>query len=164
MTPVSLVAIQNRARSLRQSLDPMPQSQMPIQGEYFHVRNSIVCPAAGAAETVVASYTVPDGFTAIINMILNLYIGAAAPVEGDVAELFYGIRINQDYYARDFGQIATTLGSLTQGPYPVPGGMILAAGSLVEYTVTVPAGSPVATGAPNRIHCQLLGWHWPEAV
>jgi hypothetical protein len=71
------------------------------------------------------------------------------------------LRLNTAYMARDFAQISTHLGSLDL-PYPIPDGLRLSAGTLLQALVTVPAASPIATGAPNRIHAHLLGWQWPE--
>ena len=128
---------------------------------YIHRRLSIVVPVPGTTDELIVAYTCPAGFRAVITQLVFLYIGAVAPVEGDVAQLYYSLRLNSGYFARDFATIDTHLGSLDV-PYPIPDGIRLSAGTLIEALVTVPALSPIAVGAPNRVHAHLLGWQWPE--
>lgn len=158
---MNLVALTQGAKQLRTYVPAEPWQNVAPGAKHFHKRGSLVVPAAGTSNSIVVSYTVPFGFEAVLTHVLNVYIGAAAPIEGLATDLFYTIRVAETYPLEDFGSIITTLGSLTNGPYPIPGGARFTAGQVVEYLVSVPAGTGIATGGTNFVHCQLLGWHWP---
>jgi hypothetical protein len=137
---------------------------MPQTGQHIHQRGSLVVPVAGTAATIITTYTVPLGFAALFTDVLLVYIGDAPPIEGDVSQLFYTLQLRGGQNVKDFEQVACTLGSLTNGPYPIRGGIGLVDGALLDALVTVPAGSPVGTGATNRVHAHLIGWEWPLTV
>jgi hypothetical protein len=153
---VPLLEFQTRAQQLVEPEAPHPWQQV----QPVHARAAIVCPAVGTSNTLVIAYTVPKGFSFVLQGIVCLYTGTTAPVEGDSDSLLYRLRANSAFFVRDFGLIATTLGSLTNGPYPIPGGVKLDAGTLLELVVTVPAASGIATGGINRIHGHLIGIEW----
>jgi len=138
-----------------------PWLDPPQVSEYIHNRGSIVCPDAGTTDTVITSYRVQPGYAAVLTYVLFEYRGATDPIQGDATSLYYSLRLDGSLFLRDFAQITTQLGSLTHGPYPIPGAIPLRAGQTVEGLVTVPAASGVATGDPNRVFCHLLGWQWP---
>ena len=138
-------------------LPPNPQDSR----QRFHRFGSIVCPAVATSLTLITSYTVPDGHRAFGVGLLLRYEGTGF-VEGDVALLFFSIRLNGASFVPDYASIPNTLGSLTSGPWPLPGRLKLFAADLVEILVTVPAGSTIATGAPNRVHGHLTGYYEPN--
>jgi hypothetical protein len=127
----------------------------------FHRFNSIVCPAAGTSLALITSYTVPDGHRAFAVGLLLRYEGTGF-VEGDATLLFFSIRLNGASFVPDYASIPNTLGSLTAGPWPLPGRLKLFAADLVEILVTVPGGSTIATGGTNRVHGHLTGYYEPN--
>jgi hypothetical protein len=158
-----LDALTRAAGSLRRPLDTRPRVDVPRQGDYVHVRNSIECPAAGNQDVEVINYTVPAGFNLVFSHILCFYLGVSNPpdYEGDANQLFYSVMIDNTFFAKQFDQITSSLGSLNNGPYPIPGHMFFEENRLIQGLVTVPALSSIATGEGNRIHFHLIGWQWP---
>ena len=136
-------------------------SSVPTQNsDYVHRRGALVVPAPNNLNQLVVSYRVPEAFEAVLTHLVFLFTGTTGPDPGDATQLYYSLRVNGSYMARDFAQVATSLGSL-EIPYPVPGGMLLSAGTLIEGLVSVPNASPISTGAGNYAHIHLLGWQWP---
>lgn len=127
----------------------------------FHRFASIVCPAAATSLALITSYTVPDGHRAFAVGLLVHYEGTGF-VEGDATLLFFSIRLNGASFVPDYASIPNTLGSLTSGPWPLPGRLKLFAADVVEILVTVPAGSTIATGGTNRVHGHLTGYYEPN--
>lgn len=157
-----LCDMQEAARALKPKGGGATWREPSANSQYVHRRSSIAVPAPNTTNTAIVNYTCQAGFRSVITHVLLVYIGGSPPTEGDAAELYYSLRLNSGYFVRDFESITTTLGSLTNGPYPIPDGIRLTAGNFLEALVTVPLGSPIATGAPNRVHAHLLGWEWPE--
>ena len=159
-----LERVQLLARSIERPIEGNPRLVKPQTGQFFHRRAAIVAPAADGSENVIVAYTVPKGFNAILTHLLVTYTGDTPPLQGVVTDILYAMRIDGTSYAKDFGEIVTSLGSFDSGPYPIPGGLEVGGNVLVELTVIVPAGSPIAVGGTNRVHGHLLGWEWPFNV
>jgi len=143
-----------------------PATNPPLMSdlrERFHKFASIVTPAAGSTNTLITSYTVPAGSLARVVGLLFFYQGAGF-IEGDATLLYWSLRLNGAGYIRDYDVIPNTLGSLTSGPWPVPAGINLNAGDLLEVLVTVPGGSTITTGGTTRVHGHLLGYYWPASA
>jgi hypothetical protein len=132
----------------------------PSNRERFHAFNSIVTPAAGTTNSLVVSFQVPSGHNCEVIGLLNFYSGTGF-IEGDATLLYFSLRLNGAGFVRDYAVIPNTLGSLSSGPWPVIGKLKLVAGDLLEYLVTVPVGSTIATGGTNRVHSHILGYYWP---
>lgn len=156
-TPLAIMAA--RANSLQRPVGPTPWRDVPEFGEYIHVRGSIECPVDGTGYFTVAQFTVQAGYAAVLTHLLFNFFGTTPPVEGDSTSILYGLRVD-GYGPRDFGTINCTLGSLTHGPYPIPGALRLKGGQIVQGVVQVPAGSGVSTGPGNSVLCHLLGYQW----
>jgi len=170
----ALLEQQESAAALRRSpkdAAPYPWVDPPPNAVSFCSRGSIAAPAFGSAnQAVVTSFTCPRNFRGVLKYILNVYTGSGfdegsgsitwvidvnVPLStGGVTPIGYGLN--------DYQSIVTTLGSLINGPWPVPGGVIFQDGDVLRYKVTTAA--PVAVGAPNFVHCMLLGWIWPISV
>lgn len=152
--------IMHNATSLKAPPARDPVNDPTPFGSHLFVGSSIVCPAVGTTNTLVAEYIVPAGFRAVITHVLNQYAGSGF-VEGDEALLYWTILLNSRS-VRGFNQIAWSMGSLADGPYPVPWKIRLKATDILRYVVTVPAGSAIGTGAPNRVICHFVGGEWAE--
>jgi len=140
-------------------LPPTPKDER----KRFHQFNSIVAPVAGSLLQTITVYTCPTGHEAKVVGLFCGYVGSGF-VEGDATLLYFSIRLNGASYIQDYAQIPYTLGSLTSGPWPVPAGIQLAPGDTLEFLVSVPGGSAIATGAPNRCHGHFVGTYRPVGV
>jgi hypothetical protein len=163
-----LAVLSEAVSSLVVPLDYRSVRGMPAQGKHVHRRGVLVVPAAAIApadptEGIITSYTVPNGWLFLLTHILLQYMGAtaAADFEGLETELFYTLRVDGRQFPDDFGTINTSLGGLSQGPYPISGGIQFSGGNLVELVVNVPSGSMIATGGTNRVFGHLIGWARP---
>jgi len=137
-----------------------PGGPPPDQRQRFHAFNSIVTPAANTSNQLIVGYTVPAGHQAKVVGLLLRYEGSGF-VEGDSSLLFFSVRLNGTSFVQDYAQIPNTLGSLTSGPWPIPGAIKLFSADLIEILVSVPLGSTVGTGGTNRVHGHLVGYYWP---
>lgn len=131
--------------------------------ERFHSFASIVTPAANNLNQLIVGFTVPASSQAAIVGIACFYVGTGF-VEGDSTLLFFSLRLNGAGFIRDYQTIPNTLGGLANGPWPVPGKIKLNAGDLVEFLVSVPAGSTITTGGTTRCHAHMLGYYWPSGA
>lgn len=157
-----LAVLASRAAGLVEPVGLAPWRLPAETAEYIFEHDSIETPAADDSYNTIVSFTVQAGYAAIINGLLFNYVGSSAPVDGNAADLFYSLRVDDSYFPRSFGQISTHLGSLDNGPYPVPGFIRLKAGQKIEALVTVPTGSPITTGAGSFVIAHLLGWQWQD--
>lgn len=162
MQPGTLATMSERAAGLARPVGLAPWRELPETGEYIHARNSIEVPAADDSYNVITTFTVQAGYAAVITHLLFNFVGTTPPVDGDAGSIFYSLRVDQGYFPRQFGQISSTLGSLTNGPYPIPGYLRLKAGQTLEGLVVVPSTSSISTGPGNWVICHLLGWQWPD--
>ena len=148
------------------ALQPGQLAPAPPQDlrQRFHAFNSIIAPVAGTSLALITSYVVPAAHLASIVGIMLQYIGTPAPPpEGDATQYFFSVRLNSVQMVPFWSNIPNTLGNFDNGPWPVPGKLNLFASDLVEVLVTVPGGSTIATGSPNRFHAHLLGYYWPNS-
>lgn len=157
----SLAVMAARAATLVEPVGLAPWRAAPETAEYVHRRGAIPAPDPNTGNFVISSFTVQNGYAAVITHVLFAYNGTGQ-IEGDAASLFYMLRVDQRYFPRDFETITTSLGSLTHGPYPIPGGLRLKGGETLEGLVNVPLDSPIAPGSPNYVFCHLIGWQWPD--
>lgn len=118
----------------------------------------IVTPVAGTLLSLVTSYQVPDGHDAVIVGVFHTYVGSGF-VQATSAALLWYIRVDGAVLP-DFDAMNTDLGAIST-PWPVPSGVRLQSGQLVEYLVSVPGGSPISVGGNNRNLAGLIGWEWP---
>jgi hypothetical protein len=133
-------------------------------------RGSIAAPANGT-QALVVTFTVPQAMEAVVLFVLNVFFGSDNGGNNGSGSIVWVIDVNRPlgaagtglgYVPPDFGNIVTQLGSLTQGPWPVPGGIHLNERDVINYKVTTTA--PVGVGAPNFVTCALCGWMWPARL
>jgi len=140
----------------------------PPEAITINRRATIPAPAY-ATQTLVAVFQVPQAMQAVITSIMCSFDGAGF-IQGSGA-VTWSIDINRPlgaggatlgYSPPDFSIILTQLGSLTMGPWPVPGGIRLSERDTIRFKVTTVA--PVGIGSPNLITCMFLGWYWPSRL
>jgi hypothetical protein len=136
--------------------DP-PWVKMPGQGKRFGHPSSITLPAADGADHLVQSFIVPYGYDGCIVAPVNVYTGQG--FEEGSGVLSWRIKLNMRW-VKDYGNIQTTLGSLTQPYYNANSQILLLSGQLVQYFVNRQLGDLTLTG--GRIICALFGWYWPR--
>ena len=136
--------------------DP-PWVKMPGQGKRFGHPSSITLPAADGADHLVQSFIVPYGYDGVIVAPVNLYTGQG--FEEGSGVLTWRIKLNMRW-VKDYGNIQTTIGSLTQPYYNANSQILLLSGQLVQYFVNRQAGDLSLNG--GRIICGLWGWFWPR--
>jgi hypothetical protein len=136
--------------------DP-PWTKMPALGRRFSKINSIPLPDNGSGEQLVTSMLVPLGWDGVIISTVNMFTGQNF-LEGS-GDITFRLKINDNRYVKDMGNLQTTLGTLTQ-PWPVNSGSIrLLSGQLVRWFVNVSLGSMAVNG---RIIAAMFGWFWPR--
>ncbi len=138
--------------------DP-PWVRMPAQGKrYGHPSSLPLASAVLDTDTVVQSFLVPLGYDGIIAAPFNGYTGTGF-AEGS-GDLTWRIKINMRY-AKDYGNITTSLGSLTQPWYNANAQIFIRSGDLVQYLVN---RSTASLGNLNggRVLAGLWGWFWPR--
>lgn len=137
--------------------DKPPYLVMPEDARQFQVINSISLPAAGDPESTVTEMVVPVGYEGVITSVVNYWTGTGF-VDGS-GDLIWRIKIGP-VYARDFGQILTSLGSLTSPCTLFRGGLRLRSFQRVQYRFEHDSGSALSGG---RIVCAFLGWFYPTS-
>jgi len=139
---------------------PQAGGPPPDQRQRFHAFNALQTPAANTLNSVIVSYTVPNGHEARVVGLLVNYVGTGF-TEGIATLLYFSLRLNGSTMVQQYDVIPNTLGSLTAGPWPIPAAIRLAANDLIEVLVSVPAGSTITTGGTTRCHGHLLGYYKP---
>ena len=135
--------------------DP-PWLVQPPQGRQFSEVNTIALPAPDGLEYLVTQFKVPTGYDGVITSVVNLYT-AAGFVEGS-GDLTWRVRIGRRW-ARNFGNVTTTMGSLTS-PCPLfRGGWRVSTNQTIQYFVN---HSPLSGLAGGRIVCAFFGWFYPQ--
>ena len=104
--------------------DP-PWVKMPGQGKRFGHPSSIPLPAADGLDHAVQTFLVPYGYDGCIVAPVNVYTGQGFDEGSGV--LTWRIRLNQRW-VKDYGQITTSLGSLTQPYYNANSQILLLSG------------------------------------
>lgn len=136
--------------------DDPPWLVQPPQGRQYSEVNSIALPAADGLDYLVATFKVPTGYNGVVTSVVNLYTGLGF-VEGS-GDLTWRVRLGRRW-ARNFGNIQTTMGSLTS-PCPLfRGGWRTTTNQVLEYYVNHSVASALAGG---RIVCGFFGWHYPQ--
>lgn len=157
-----LAVMASRAASLIEPVGPAPWRLPAETAEYIFEHNSIEVPAADSSLNAICSVKIEPGYAAIISHVLFNYVGNTAPQDGNAADILYSLRVDDGYFPRSFKSIPYHLGSLDQGPYPVPGYIRLNGGQKLEALVSVPVDSPIGTGVGNFVIAHLLGWQWQD--
>lgn len=135
--------------------DKPPYLVMPPEARQYQEINSIPLPAANGTDTVVNTFKVPTGYDGVITSIAHYWTGAGF-VEGS-GDLIWRIKL-QNRYARNLGNVDTTLGSLTS-PCPLfRGGVRVYSQQQITYYVNHSLASGLAGG---RIVCAVFGWFYP---
>lgn len=143
---------------------PWTKEGRPFGAVSFSARDSIAAPAL-ATQTLVCSYTVPQGMWGVFTSFLCRYIGSGF-VEGS-GDITYAIDINKPisvtltsgHSVPYYGNIITNLGSFEDGPWPIDGHVILRDGDELRLKVTI-NNAAIGVGAPNYVHGALNGWVW----
>lgn len=133
--------------------DKPPYLVMPPQGQQFQKQASIPLPGVGA-DTLVVQFRVPVGYDGVITSLVNFWTGAGF-VEGS-GDFAWRVQINRRW-AKSYGNILTTLGSLTSPCQLFRGGIRIYSNELVSYFFQHVAGAE----AGGRINCALMGYFYP---
>jgi hypothetical protein len=134
--------------------DKPPYLVMPPEARQYQEINSIPLPANNGTDTLVNTFKVPTGYDGVITSIAHYWTGAGL-VEGS-GDLVWRVKI-QNHWARNLGNINTTLGSLTS-PCPLfRGGIRLTSQQTINYYVNHAVASGLAGG---RIVCAVFGWFY----
>ena len=133
-----------------------PWIKMPATARRFSKINSITLPAMDGLDHLVLEFQVPTGYDGVIQQLVNFYTGIGF-LEGS-GQLSWRVKIN-NRYIKDYGNIQTTLGSLST-PYTVFNGPIrLCSRQTIQYFVNNDVASGLAGG---RAVCALFGWFYPR--
>jgi hypothetical protein len=124
----------------------------------FNPQGAIPLPAPSSGDTVIFQFLVPIGYDGMILGQYNTLTAGFAQGSGDIVW-----RISAaGRYLKDRGNILVSIGT-PQRLYPVPGGLQLRSGNLVQFIVSAPnaGGSLPAPGAANVL-AGLHGVFWPR--
>lgn len=136
-----------------------PWNAMPPEGRRFSAVNSIVLPNVANVNTLVTTLTVPVGYDAVILSLVNEFTSSGFN-EGS-GQLAWRLQVNRRWEV-DYGNVLTTMGSLTTPSQIYRGGIRIKSGSIVNFYVSV---SPAGLGSldPNgRIICAMIGYWYPR--
>ena len=136
-----------------------PWIVMPPNGERFQVTDTIPLPAINT-DTAVVTYRVPVGWDGVINGIVDRVIGLGF-IEGS-GDVFWRIRSNLRYF-KDYGEITTSLGDLTNPCTLYGGGYRIYSGQNISYLVDLTAAGQAHIDPNALILCSLSGWIYPRA-
>lgn len=131
-----------------------PYLVMPPEGRQYQQINSIALPADPSGDVIVLQFRVPTGYDGVITSIVNFYTGTGF-VEGS-GDLIWRLKVGQKW-ARNLGEINTTLGSLTSPCQLFRGGIRV----YTEQYITYYANVPTATLSGGRVVCGVFGWYYP---
>ncbi len=115
--------------------------------------------------TTLANVYVPLGYDGVItDVIMNIdpdASGVTGFVEGS-GDITWRLKISQQLFARDFGAIITSVGSLIS-PSPVPrGGIRVRSRDQLQFFVSLTAGAAGRLNPGARIVCSITGWFYPR--
>jgi hypothetical protein len=135
-----------------------PWVKMPGQGKKFLYPDSIALPDADGLDHLVASFTVPHGFDAVITNLVCNYSGQGF-AEGS-GDLTWRVAINI-HYLDSFGSMQFSVGEMPITPFTNDGGRwLVQSDDLVQFFVN---RSLTASGlAGGRIICAFSGYRWPR--
>lgn len=134
-----------------------PHLVMPPQGRRFQFIETVPLPDDGSRADVVR-FRVPYGWDGVIVGLVNRYLGVGF-VEGS-GDLSWGLRIGH-VYARDYGNVTTSLGDL-QSSARLSGPIRILSGQDVAYEVRVAAGASSRLFPSGRVLCAVFGWYYPR--
>lgn len=164
------VAALRELETLQRNRDLWPYNWIypPPDGERVHVEGVIVAPAAGV-QTVVAQYTVDNGFNFVFTHVIQLFTQSWDIGSGDITWVLdinqpLGGGVVQGYPVQGFTSSNVPKGALQGGvfaPYPLPKPEILSPTDTLRSKVTTTAS--IVAGAPNRFISIFLGWKVPSA-
>lgn len=144
----------------------------PYDSQNVNVSKAVVAPANGTL-TELLSYTVPDGYQFRLRYILLTYTGTAF-VDG-TSQVTWNVDVDipvppggsvtipiipSGYRIPDFASINWHLGSLENGPWPVPGRMVFMPQKVLRVKATTVA--PFPAGATVRFLSMFVGWLYPD--
>lgn len=133
----------------------------PKGSRAFNPRGIIPLPDPADNDVAVLTTTVPLAYDGIILGIAHTYIdpsGSNTFQQGS-GDLIWRIKINGIYYARDCGEMLTSLGSLNN-LYSISGGILVRSLNTIEYLVYAPNTSGALAG--GSIYCSLHGYFFPR--
>lgn len=130
---------------------------VPGQQEPFAESGTVTTPAPGTFDQQILSFDVEKGFGALITGLAHGYQGNLYnDYSGDIVwELMVDYRFFPQY-----GQLIEVFGA-PMLPRPVVKGIPVGPGQNVAYLATIPATSPIATGAPSYLFGAVFGIKFP---
>jgi hypothetical protein len=138
--------------------DLPPWVSMPPEGRRYQQIYAQVLPAVEQVDFLLGQFRVPDGYDAVIVSVVNLFTGGGfAEASGDIR---WRIRINQRYL-KDYGDIRTTIGSLTSPFALYRGGVRLKTQDLVQYWAQIGVGGLNNLAPAGRVVGAFFGWYYP---
>lgn len=136
-----------------------PWVTMPPQGEQFRKIGSIARPAVENTDEVVLQFRIPVGSDGVIVSVVNEWTGLGfAEASGD---LNWRLQINRRW-VQDYGNIVTTLGSLTTPCQIMRGGIRVYSDDLITYYVNLGTGALGRLSATGFVVCCVAGWWYPR--
>lgn len=136
-----------------------PWVKMPQQGKRFQKIFDYVVPGGGVFDGLdheIGSFIVPaDHDGAIVTIVFN-YANGAGFEEGS-GDIVWRLKQNE-YYARDLGNVTTQMGSLTL-LYQNNGCIRLQSQQKITLITNIATGANIAGG---RIIGAVLGWYYPR--
>lgn len=157
-----LANTQKLANSARSLYDwPFPWEQMPPDGRPVNIHGAVQPAAAYGDETQILQFEIPFGSCLVLRHLMHTYIGTGW-TEG-TGDVVFTIDVDRPanesggWVLGDYYQVPYSYGSPANGPWPVPGGLVIESG-IVRYKGTAVAN--VSKGANDRFVAALKGWLW----
>lgn len=139
-----------------------PWISMPAEGRRFKPIGILDAPDLTNPANLNVPFTVlseycPLGYNGVITDVVLTWSGTGF-VEGS-GDLVW--RVSADNrYLRDYGNVQTSLGSLTY-PSPVPrGGLVIMSRNLVKVDVEFGTNSGASLSASGKVIVSITGWWW----
>lgn len=136
-----------------------PWIRMPVEGKQFSKPGSIPLPPANGIDTLINSWIVPYGYDGCIARVV-LNTSNVVGFQDGSGDLTWRVKINQRY-AKDYGNVTVSLGSLTTMGYINSGQILLQSGQLVQTFVNRSTAS-AGNISGGRVVSGLFGWWWPR--
>ena len=136
--------------------DKPPYLVMPPNGVPVQEQAALTLPA-GAGNNVVVQWRVPTGYDGVLTSLVNLWTGGAGTFVDGSGDIVWRVQINRRY-PRNYGNIITTLGSLTTPCQLFRGGLRIYSGELLTYMVNHAANAGLTGG---NVICAFLGYIYP---
>lgn len=137
--------------------DKPPYLVMPPQGNQFQQTGAVTLPGVAATNTLVVQWRVPVGYDGVITSLINFWSGGAGTFVEGSGDIVWRVQINRRW-VRNYGNITTTLGSLTTPCQLFRGGIRIYANELITYYVSHAANAGLTGG--NAV-CSFLGYIYP---